>query len=66
MPILQGGAGSHTLSNHVIGKRTVNMTLATGHQSRPGARLKFPIATWPAVHQIHTKQYHYFDWGRRL
>ncbi len=45
MHILQGGgeggdAGSHTLPNHVIRKRTVNMTLAIGHQSQPSALLK--------------------------
>jgi hypothetical protein len=42
MPILQGGgAGSHTLPNHVIGKWTVNTALTMGHQSRPGALQKF-------------------------
>jgi hypothetical protein len=41
MPILQGGgAGSHPLPNHVIGKRMVNTTLAIGHQCRLGALLK--------------------------
>jgi hypothetical protein len=34
-PVLQGwGAGSHTLSNHVIRKRTVNTTLARGHHAQ--------------------------------
>ncbi len=33
--ILRGeGAGSHTLPNHVIGKWTVNMTLAKGHHAQ--------------------------------
>ncbi len=41
-PILRGGgAGSHTLPNHVIGKRMVNTTLAKGHhaQTRRTARI---------------------------
>jgi hypothetical protein len=29
-----GGAGSHTLPNHVNGKRMVNMTLAKGHHAQ--------------------------------
>jgi hypothetical protein len=33
-PVLQGWAGSHTLSNHVIGKRMVNTTLAKGHHAQ--------------------------------
>jgi hypothetical protein len=34
-PRLRGrGAGSHTLPNHMIGKRTVNMTLAKGHHAQ--------------------------------
>ncbi len=42
MPILKvgGGAGFHTLPNHVIGKQAVNTTLVMGHRSRPGALLK--------------------------
>ncbi len=32
--VLRGwGAGSHTLPNHVIGKRMVNMTLLKGHHA---------------------------------
>jgi hypothetical protein len=34
------GAGSHTLPNHVIGKRTVNTTLLKGHHARPSALLE--------------------------
>jgi hypothetical protein len=39
-PGLWGGAGSHTLPNHVTRKRTVNATLARGHhaQTRQTAR----------------------------
>jgi hypothetical protein len=33
-PILWGGAGSHTLPNHVIGKQTVNTSLAKGHHAQ--------------------------------
>jgi hypothetical protein len=66
LPILQGGGtGSQTLPNHVIRKQTVNTTLTMGHQSDPAHCQKFPISTWPAVHQIKTEQYNYFDWGRQ-
>ncbi len=33
-PVLRGGTGSHTLPNHMIGKRTVNTTLTKGHHAR--------------------------------
>ncbi len=43
MPILRGGGGlgSHPTPNHVVGKRTVNMTLAKGHHADPGHCYKF-------------------------
>ncbi len=35
------GLGSHLTTNHVIGNRTVNMTLAKGHQTDPAHCQKF-------------------------
>jgi hypothetical protein len=35
LPILHGGLGSHPTPSHVIRKRTVNTTLAKGHQADP-------------------------------
>ncbi len=33
-PVLRGGTSSHTLPNHVIGKRMVNTSLAKGHHAQ--------------------------------
>jgi hypothetical protein len=60
-PILRGGgAGSHTLANHMIGKQTVNTTLAKGHhaQTRRTAR-NFLMFHTIAVRQIKTVQYYF-------
>jgi hypothetical protein len=58
--ILRGGAGSHTLPNHVIGKWTVNMTLVKGYhaQTRQTARNFFMFSTI-AVWQIKTVHYYF-------
>jgi hypothetical protein len=61
-----GGAGSHILPIHVIGKRMVNTTLTKGHynQTRRTASI-FNFFHMIAVHQI--KLYIIiFDWGRRI
>jgi hypothetical protein len=48
-----GGTGSHTLPNHVIRKRTVDMTIAKGHhaQTQHTAR-KFLMFHTIAVRQL--------------
>jgi hypothetical protein len=40
-PVLQGGADSHTLPNHLIEKRAVNMALAKGHHAQTRRKAKF-------------------------
>jgi hypothetical protein len=67
-PILQrgGGAGSHTLPNHVIRKWTVNMTLAKGHhaETRRTARNSLIFSHKSSTPINYTLIS--FDWGRRL
>jgi hypothetical protein len=61
-PILQGGgAGSHTLTNHVIGKRRDNTTLAKGHhaQTRRTARKFLLMFHTIAVRLIKTVHYYF-------
>jgi hypothetical protein len=57
---IAGGTGSHTLPNHMIGKRTVNTTLAKGHhaQTQPTAR-KFLMFYMIAVRLIKTVHYYF-------
>ncbi len=57
-----GGAGSHTLPNHMIGKWTANTTLAKVHHAQTAR--KFLMFHTIAVRQI--KLYIViFDWGRQ-
>jgi hypothetical protein len=61
-PILQGGggAGSHTLPNHVIRKWTVNMTLVKGYhaQTQQTAR-NFFMFHMITVWEIKTVHYYF-------
>ncbi len=61
-----GGRGSHPAPNHVIGKRTANMTLAKGHTRRSSTLLEILQNFHTlAVHQIYYTLL-FFVWGRRL
>jgi hypothetical protein len=64
-PVLQGGggAGSHTLPHHVIGKWTVNMTLVKGHhtQTQHTAR-NFHIFSHDSSIPINKLYIIIFDW----